>query len=155
VGSPTLISGLIVGTCGQGNKGEVMMTCNPQEASTPEIKAVHEIKDRIPYCPTPIGVSDRMYFVTDLGLFRCVNVRTGEQIYEQRLRGNHTASPIRVGPNLFVVGERGAITVIKIGDRYERVAQNHLDDFFLATPAVADGRMFLRGEKKLWCIGNP
>ena len=63
------------------------------------------------------------------------------------------ASPAIVGDRLFVLGEAGAAVVLSAGREFRELARSELADKFLASPAFAQGRVFLRGETNLYCLG--
>jgi hypothetical protein len=68
---------------------------------------------------------------------------------------NFRASPVAAGGNLYLASESGVITVIKLGEKFEVVAANTLaDQMFVASPAVAEGEMFLRSKTHLFCVSD-
>jgi hypothetical protein len=81
---------------------------------------------------------------------------TGRELFKARVGGvGHTfsASPVAVGNRLYFLDEEGTTIVVAPGDSYNELAQNKLDEMSLASPAVADGSIFIRTEKKLYRIG--
>ena len=72
-----------------------------------------------------------------------------------RLSGSFWASPIVVGDLLVAVGKEGITFLVSTGDMPEIVAQNELPGTFTATPAVADGSLYLRSETALWKVAAP
>jgi outer membrane protein assembly factor BamB len=123
-------------------------------AGSGEVAPAYELTKEIPYCPTPIVAGERMFFATDRGIARCLNVKDGAKVWEHRLGAAFSASPVRAANQLIAVGEDGDVFVLAAVDRFELLAKNHLEDQFLATPAIANHRLYLRGEKFLWCIGE-
>ena len=83
-----------------------------------------------------------------------MNAKTGEQVWRQRADGPFSASPVIADGKLYVVSEDGKATVIKLGDKPEVLAVNRVGETILATPAVADGAIFLRGYSRLYCVGR-
>jgi hypothetical protein len=68
---------------------------------------------------------------------------------------NFKASPVAAGGDLYLASESGVITVIKLGEKFEVVATNTLaDHMFVASPAVAEGEMFLRSKTQLFCVSD-
>ena len=82
----------------------------------------------------------------------CLEVKTGERVWQHRLGGNFCASPIYAGGHLYFCGQEGVIHVLAPGREPKVVATNKLDDGFMATPAVADGALFLRTKTHLYRI---
>jgi len=108
------------------------------------------------YTPSPVFDGEKYYFASDNGLLSCVNFKTGEPYYlQQRLPKPYAlkSSPIAAGGNLYISTEDGDVVVVKMGAKYEVVATNHIDDeMFVSSPAVADGALYLRNQKALYCI---
>jgi outer membrane protein assembly factor BamB len=109
------------------------------------------------YVPSPILVGDYVYLVTDKGLVTCLDARTGEVKYEGGrvpVPATFTASPVAVDGRLVWVSEDGDAYVIKPGPVHEVVRTNPLGEAVYASPAIAQGRLFLRGAQHLYCIGK-
>lgn len=107
------------------------------------------------YTPSPVLHQGRLYFVTDNGILSAINAATGEQLYQERLPGTYSLKSSLVGANgnLYVSTEQGDVLVVKMSDKFELVATNKMtDEFFIATPAIADGEIYLRGKNTLYLI---
>ncbi len=89
-------------------------------------------------------------------MLSCLNAETGEAYYrQQRLPKpyNFKASPVAANGKLYLATEEGDVVVVKMGEKYEVLATNTLSDqMFIATPAIADGSLYLRGQSTLFCI---
>jgi outer membrane protein assembly factor BamB len=93
----------------------------------------------------------------DIGVAYCAEAKTGKVLYEERLaEGRVYASTVRAGEKLYCVARDGRTFVLAAKPQFELLATNHLDDgsMFNASPAVADGRIYIRSDKFLYCIGN-
>jgi outer membrane protein assembly factor BamB len=110
------------------------------------------------YTPSPVLDGGKLYFVTDNGLLSCLNARTGEAYYrQQRLGKPHSlkASPVGANGRLYIPTEDGDVVLVRMGEKFELLATNTLaDQMFIATPAIANGRIYLRGQNTLFCIGQ-
>ncbi len=105
------------------------------------------------YHPTPIVVGDHLYVLYSTGFIACFEAKTGKPVYEkQRLGGSFTASPWSYDGKVFCLSEEGTTYVVKAGAEFELLAKNELKEVALATPAIADGRLFLRTREALYCI---
>lgn len=112
------------------------------------------------YVPTPILHDGHLYWVTDRGQAFCVNAESGETVTRDRLSGLASggrpvyASPIRAGDYLIVVTRRSGTYVFEATPEMKQVGKNPpLDDTdFNATPAVSNGRMYLRSNKAIYCV---
>ncbi len=112
-----------------------------------------------PYVPSPLLYGEALYFLNHFqgGVITRVNARTGEdQPGAFRLPNlrNIFASPVGAAGRVYVTSREGMTVVLKDGDRLEVLAQNHLDDKFSASPALAGSEIFLRGEKYLYCLAT-
>ena len=105
-----------------------------------------------PLTPSPLLVGDELYMVTDFGIATCVDAHTGAIHWQQRLGGNHSASPLFAGGRVHFQNEEGVTTVLAPGTEFEVLARNRLDGLTLASPAVADGALFLRTDSHLYRI---
>jgi outer membrane protein assembly factor BamB len=103
---------------------------------------------------SPVFYQGRIYALTPVGI-TCLDANTGEVVWEpMRIKGPFAASPVLADGKIYVVNEEGVTTVVRLGDRPEVLARNDLGETILATPAIADGALFLRSDRHLWCIGE-
>ena len=107
-----------------------------------------------PHTASAVVVGDEVYFVSDAGIASCANATTGEVYWSERLGGNFSASPVVVGDRIYFQNETGVGYVVKASKTYELLATNELGEKSLASPAVADGALYLRTEGHLWKIGK-
>jgi len=100
-----------------------------------------------PDVPTPLIHDGLVYLCkAEFGLLTCVDLATGNELYKQRLHGvKYRASPVYADGKIFVTSHDGHVSVIKPGPKFEQLADNTLDDYFSASPAIAGGRIYLRG----------
>ena len=111
-----------------------------------------------PYVPSPLLVSDTLYFVSNnSALLSAFDAVTGKAHFEaERLDGLNGvyASPVAADGRIYVVGRDGNTAVLRHGSRFEVLAKNHLDDGFDASPAIVGRQIFLRGRQSLYCISE-
>jgi outer membrane protein assembly factor BamB len=122
---------------------------------TGDVTASHVswMSDRqIPQKPSMIVVENRLYFVSDNGIVRCLDADSGEEKWFERLPGNYSASPLAAGNRLYFCNHDGACTVLKAGDQYEVLATNQLESGLMASPAVAGNALYLRTLNSLYRI---
>ena len=112
------------------------------------------------YITSPVLVGDYLYCVNDDGFADCINSKTGEQVYHQRMPGAGRqyayASVMAAGDKLYAVTRDKGTFVLAAKPEFEQLAQNQLDDdagICNAGPAVSHGRLLLRSDKYLYCIG--
>jgi outer membrane protein assembly factor BamB len=103
---------------------------------------------------SPVVVGEHLYRLHSPGVLKCMKLATGEVVYSERLQGvSIHASPV-VDPNgRIYLASAGKTYVVKAGEKFEILATNDLGDDSPASPAVSDGKMFLKGRKTLFCVG--
>jgi outer membrane protein assembly factor BamB len=106
-----------------------------------------------PYVPSMIVAGDFLLSVNNSGVAFCYVAATGEVLWQQKL-GRHHASPVLVNGLVFFINDNGQVNVIKLGKKFECVATYELGESCYASPAISDGRVYLRGFKHLFCIGS-
>ena len=89
-----------------------------------------------------------------MGLASCVNVETGESLWLKRLGGSYGASPIAVGDKLLMISLGGEATVLRASDQFEKLGEIDLGGPVGATPAFAEGRLLIRVDDELRCLGG-
>ena len=110
-----------------------------------------------PYVPTPLAKDGMIFWVTDKeGVAFCVDGKTGNVVWNERLGGGDeiSASPVMIDGKIYVINEKGSVFVYPAAKDFEVLARNELNEAVFASPAVADGRLFVRGAKHLFCIGT-
>lgn len=109
------------------------------------------------YVPSPILYGDYLYLTSDRGVLTCIDAKTGEVKYEGGripIPATFTASPIAFEGKLLMTSEDGDTFMIKAGPKHEVIGTNSIGEAVYASPAVADGSIFIRGEKNLYRIGS-
>lgn len=105
------------------------------------------------FVPSPLVLGENYYFVEDTGLAHCLDAATGTELWRERLgRGKYQASPVANDQAIYFASEDGLVTVIKPGPAFGVLARNDLGENIVASPALSNGRIFIRGEKHLFCI---
>lgn len=112
------------------------------------------LKRGAPSTPSPLLVGDELYFVSDNGIASCVDAKTGESHWMERLGGNYSASPVLANGRILLLNEAGLATWIKVGRKFEVLGTNQVPGRTFATPAFADGVMYLRTDEYLYKISQ-
>lgn len=112
------------------------------------------LKKGAPHTPSVVVVDDLLFCVSDAGIASCVDVQSGEVRWSERLAGNFSASPVSAEGRVYFQNEAGVGYVVKASSSYELLATNDLGEKTLASPAVADGTLFIRGESHLFKVGS-
>jgi outer membrane protein assembly factor BamB len=109
------------------------------------------------YVPSPISYGEYVYLMTGNGSISCLDAGTGKVEYEgARVPKSVTfwASPVAFEGKILLTSEDGDTFVIKAGPKHEVLGTNSLGEPVYASPAIADGKIFIRGEQNLYAIGN-
>jgi outer membrane protein assembly factor BamB len=106
----------------------------------------------VPLTPSPLIVGNELYMVSDNGIATCLDAKTGQELWRQRLGGGFSASPVLGGGRVYFLSESGEATVVRAGREFERLAVNQLDGRTLASPAIAGRAIYLRTDSQLYRI---
>jgi outer membrane protein assembly factor BamB len=107
------------------------------------------------YLPTPLIYDGWLYVLSVKGIFSRLDPKTGQESYKSRIHRtarNFTASPWAYNGMVFCLNEEGDTFVIKAGEEFELLGINSLDDFSMATPAIAGNRLLVRTKSKLYSL---
>jgi outer membrane protein assembly factor BamB len=108
-----------------------------------------------PDVPMPVTDGKYFYVINDRGIMWCLDAKTGTPLYErQRLRSStYTGSPVLADGKIYITDEDGVTSVIQAGPKFAVLAENDLNEYTLSSPAVSDGQIFIRTDKRLYAIG--
>lgn len=150
--SPLIIGNLALGTCGSGGGGnEVVAVRIPTDGGQP--REVYRITSNAPYVPTPVIKNGLLFAVSDNGIATCHNAFTGQAVWRpQRLGGNFGASPIIVGDRIFAINTDGKAFILAASEDFEKLGEVDLGGAVEATPAYANGKLFIRIAERLVCL---
>ena len=110
-----------------------------------------------PYMPTPVIYGELLYIVSNQGVLTTYQAKTGERLYQERLGGKggaFTASPVASDGKIYLSSEDGEVFVVKAGPKYELLATNPVGQVMMATPAISDGLVIVRGVSHLFAFGE-
>lgn len=106
----------------------------------------------IPSKSSQLLVDDLIYLVHDAGVAACLDAATGETVWQERLGGKYSASPIFAAGRIYFLSHEGTVTVVAHGREYHELAVNEFDEGFMASPAVSGDSLFLRSRTHLYRI---
>ncbi|HUR52788.1 MAG TPA: PQQ-binding-like beta-propeller repeat protein [Gemmataceae bacterium] len=107
------------------------------------------------YVPSPVAHAGKLFLVDDKGVASCWDVKTGTRHWKERLSGSgHHASAVAADGRIYLTADDGMTFVLKASEQYEVLAKNRLGEKVYASPAFADGEIFIRSAGHLWCIGG-
>jgi outer membrane protein assembly factor BamB len=137
-------------------EGRVYAPGGPFVALTPEDGATKKVWEASLPAATasPTLYKGRLYAVDSSGIVSCADPSDGKVLWKARTKGPYSASPLAAEDRLYLVNEAGATTVLSLAGEGKVLAVNELGDPMLASPAASGGALYLRSDRKLYCIGK-
>lgn len=112
-----------------------------------------EQKRGTPALPSFLFVRPYLYSITRDNIMHCLEAETGDIVWQRRLKGTFTASPVFADGKMYFTSEEGVTLVLRPGPKYDEVARNELEEPCLASMAVSHGHFYVRTEENLYSIG--
>jgi outer membrane protein assembly factor BamB len=134
-----------------GRKGEVLDAREIPPAGS-ELRVAWKVKKHVPRKPSILLLGNSIYGVDDGGNANCWDAATGEVIWNHKLEGDYSASPIAGAGRIYFFGEQGKATVIQAAREFKILAENQMGDGFMASPAVSGKALFLRSRTHLYRV---
>jgi len=110
------------------------------------------------YMPTPIVVADLVFVANDNGILTALELATGAKVFRERLPGSaastYSASPVAADGRIYVTSESGQVDVIRAAREFEVLASNQMGETCMASPAISDGLLLIRGKSNLYALGT-
>jgi len=117
-----------------------------------ESHVVWKYDKQVPEISSPVIAGGEIYFVSALGVATCLDLHTGELVWQHRLGGNYGASPLAADGKLYFTSQEGVTTVLKPGREYHELAKNQLFGQTLASLAVCGESLLIRADRTLFCV---
>ncbi len=134
-----------------GKKGDVL-DVNATTPSDGQLQVAWRTKRNVPKKPSLLLVGDLLYTIDDNGVATCLEAETGKVVWNERIGGNYSAAPIAADGRLYFCSEEGKTTVVALGREFKKLAENTLDDGFMASPAVSGKSLVLRTKTSLYRV---
>jgi len=157
VPSPVVSNDLVVLTSGSPNKIALAIKAGGSGDVTGTSQLVWTYNKGTAYVPSPILYGEYLYLTTDRGILTCLDAATGKTEYEGArvpVPATFSASPVAFEGKILMTSEDGETFIIKAGPKHEVIRTNSVGEPVYASPAIADGRIFIRGERTLFAIGK-
>ena len=106
----------------------------------------------VPNKPSIVLAGDLLIMINDGGILSCLDAKSGAEVWKARLEGSFSASPVLAGGRIYFFSEEGKTTVIEAGRAFKVLAENHLGDGFMASPAIDGSALILRTRTHLYRI---
>jgi outer membrane protein assembly factor BamB len=156
-GSPIYANDMIFACSGDGYGPRHMVAVRLHGSGSqarPEL--AWENKKDFPYVPCLLSRGEHLYFVNDRGFAGCFVAQTGKQVWLKRLAEDDKfiSSPVLIDGKIYATSVAGNIYVLAAETTHQLLGKSSLGERFRASPAVANGRLYLRGENHLFCISK-
>lgn len=151
--APTFHDGVLYMT--RGYRSGPYMAIRP--GGRGDISASHvvwEVPTGAPYISSLVYDEGILYMASDVGAVTAIDAATGKRIWQQRVEGIFSASPVAGDGKIYFVSETGETIVLKAGRQPEVLARNDIGERLIASPAISNGQIFLRSDDRLFAIGK-
>jgi outer membrane protein assembly factor BamB len=132
-----------------------LIAVSPNGVGDVTSKIVWKSNKGVPKRPSEILLGDLMFMMEDEGIASCLDAKTGKQIWVNRVGGKYWSSPLYANGLIYCFSQTGEIPVFKAAREFELVAENKLDDGFVASAAVAADALILRSRTHIYRIEKP
>lgn len=136
----------------QPGKSGGVIDANAPAANPTGPNIAWKTKRNVPKKPALTLFGEHLFAIDDGGVATCWDATTGNVLWNERIGGNYSASPIIAGGRLYFCSEEGKVIVLVAGPKFEKLAENQLDDGFMASPAAVGNTLFLRSKSNVYCI---
>ncbi|MEI6605751.1 MAG: PQQ-binding-like beta-propeller repeat protein [Verrucomicrobiota bacterium] len=150
---PLFGNGLVYATSATG--GYQLFAVRPDgHGDVTDTHVAWQFAKNVPTRSSQILLGERLFMISDAGVISCVDAKTGQSVWQKRLGGPFSASPLFADGRIYFFGEEGAVPVIAAADEYKLLATNQLGDGFMASPAVYNNSLILRSRTHLYRLGK-
>jgi outer membrane protein assembly factor BamB len=152
--SPLVAGDRIVVTGGNPTGAQTTFAIRPGARGDAQDHVVWTAERSSPYTPTPVAYDGILYVIVDNGILSAYDLATGERLYRTRLEvgAGFSASPIVSDGKIYLPSEDGAVFVVRAGREFQSLARNEMGEPLMASPAVSEGTLFVRGTRHLFAI---
>jgi outer membrane protein assembly factor BamB len=158
VPTPVYENGLIVLTAAHGPGRPIIAVRTDAAGEVTKEKGIAWMQERVGnYMQTPLLHHGVGYFCFDNGVLSAFQLATGEKLYQERLgdgKSGFTSSAVAAGGHLYITSEEGHTFVLALGREYKMLGENDLGETVMASPAISDGVLYIRGGKHLFAIAE-
>jgi outer membrane protein assembly factor BamB len=159
VANPVVVGDMVVVPTGRNDRNQPRLH-GIRLGGSGDVTRTHRVwkrEDTGTFVPTPAEYEGQVYLLRDRGEIECLDPKTGKTVWSAALpkdRNNYYSSPLIAGGNLYAIREDGVVFVAKVQDKFELLAENNMGERIIASPVALANRLFIRGEKHLFCIGS-
>jgi outer membrane protein assembly factor BamB len=136
-----------------GSRGDLTLTKDARSSSA----VAWSYMGRGSYMPTPLAYDGLLYVLANNGVLDAYDLKSGKELYRQRLPlvgSGFSASPVAADGKIYLSNEDGDMLVIRAGPTFEHIATNSIGELLMATPALSEGVMYVRGASSLFAVAT-
>lgn len=134
---------------------EFTVACGIQlEGSNGTPKVAWEFDEDLPDVASPLAVGGLVFFASGAGVMSCLDAKTGKVQWSHRFDEGFWASPLAVGNRVYALDRKGRMHLIEVAREFKSAGPNELGEESTCTPAIVNGRVYMRSVKSLFCIGD-
>ncbi|WP_397571797.1 PQQ-binding-like beta-propeller repeat protein [Schlesneria sp. T3-172] len=152
VSSPLVMGDMIFGGTGSGGGGSYVVALRSDGT---DASLAYKFDAQAPYVPTVVARGDLLFLVSDGGVASCIDLKTAKVHWRQRIGGNYNSSPVRAHDKLYCLSQDGEVVVLAAEKEFAELGRVSLGEGSRATPAIANGTLFLRTFSHLMSVGGP
>ena len=146
--------GMVFATAGYPDRTRMAVRVNGRGDVT-KSHVAWSLRRQVTYVPSPVYHNGHLYSVIDEGMLCSFNAKTGQSTWEHRLGGRFRSSLVLAGGRIYATNDKGQTTVFETNpQQFRQLASNNLDGFCYATPAISNGRIFVRTGENVFCIAE-
>jgi outer membrane protein assembly factor BamB len=116
---------------------------------------VWQVNTGAPYISSLVYDAGLLYMANDVGAITALDAATGQKVWQERVDGIFSASPVAADGKIYFASETGETIVLRSGREPRILARNDIGERLIASPAISNGQIFLRGDDRLVAIGRP
>jgi outer membrane protein assembly factor BamB len=121
-----------------------------------DVTATHlewSVEGDLPDICSPLSDGELVYVLSSGGMLSCYDIADGALVWKQQLAGRYRSSPSLAGGRIVLISEAGEVTIAATGRAFREIGRARFGEPVHSCPAFAGGRMFVRGEKAVYCVG--
>jgi outer membrane protein assembly factor BamB len=115
---------------------------------------VWQNNDYLSDIPSPVATDKYLFLATSYGILVCYDAATGQKYWEKEIGNNIYASPVIADGKIYVLDQKGTMHIIKVDKELAELGNSALGEETTSTPAFTNGKIYIRGNKNLYCIGK-
>jgi outer membrane protein assembly factor BamB len=152
VPTPVFHDGIIYAS--RGYRSGPYMALRPGGRGDANAQALWRVATGAPYVSSLLYYDRVVYMANDVGVLTAIDAASGERIWQERVDGVFSASPVAGGGHVYFLSEGGDMIVVKGGRTPQVIARNALGERAVASPAISNGQIFIRTDRHVFAVGT-